>query len=85
MKPSEYRFAKKKEICYLTGLSGDTLKEYRLSGTLSEDIHWIRINAKLVLYNVPLILDWVQNYNNPLAHQLAIESYMTGLPSNRKG
>ncbi|PSB60833.1 hypothetical protein C7B61_16845, partial [filamentous cyanobacterium CCP1] len=47
-----FRFVKKREISKLTGLSGDTLKKYRLSGLLCEDIHWIRINSKVVLYNL---------------------------------
>jgi hypothetical protein len=80
----QVRFVKKREIAQLTGLSGDTLKKYRLSGLLSEDIHWIRVNTKLVLYNVPLILDWLQNINDPLAHQRAIESYLSTLLSNQK-
>jgi hypothetical protein len=32
-----FRFVKKREISKLTGLSGDTLKKYRLSGLLCED------------------------------------------------
>jgi hypothetical protein len=80
----ECRFAKKQEICRLTGLSGDTLKTYRLSGRLSEDIHWVRINSKLVLYNVPLMLDWLQNINDPTAHLKAIEAYTNSLLSNQK-
>jgi hypothetical protein len=80
----QVRFVKKREISRLTGLSGDTLKKYRLSGVLSEDIHWVRVNAKLVLYNVPLILDWLQNINDPIAHQRAIESYLATLLSNQK-
>lgn len=80
----QVRFVKKREISKLTGLSGDTLKKYRLSGILSEDIHWIRVNTKLVLYNVPLILDWLQNINDPLAHQRAVESYLSMMLSNQK-
>lgn len=80
----EVRFVKKREISRLTGLSGDTLKKYRLSGLLSEDIHWIRVNSKVVLYNVPLILDWLQNIHDPQAHQQAIALYMAALLSNKK-
>jgi hypothetical protein len=80
----EVRFVKKREISRLTGLSGDTLKKYRLSGLLSEDIHWIRVNSKVVLYNVPLILDWLQNIHDPHAHQQAIALYMAALLSNKK-
>ncbi|MBW4466281.1 MAG: hypothetical protein KME07_12720 [Pegethrix bostrychoides GSE-TBD4-15B] len=82
--PEPFRFVKKREISKLTGLSGDTLKKYRLSGILCEDIHWIRVNTKLVLYNVPLIMDWLQNINDPAAHQRAVESYLSTLLSNQK-
>lgn len=78
------RFVKKREISRLTGLSGETLKKYRLSGILYQDIHWIRVNSKVVLYNVPLILDWLHNINDPKAHQRAIETYYAMLPSNQK-
>jgi hypothetical protein len=78
------RFVKKQEISKLTGLSGDTLKKYRLSGILCEDIHWIRVNSKVVLYNVPLIMDWLQNIHDPKAHRRAIEAYQAMLLSNRK-
>ncbi|WP_416671529.1 hypothetical protein [Egbenema bharatensis] len=79
-----FHFVKKREISKLTGLSGDTLKKYRLSGILCEDIHWIRVNSKVVLYNVPLIMDWLQNINDPQAHHRAIEAYQAMLLSNKK-
>ncbi|WAL62466.1 hypothetical protein [Thermocoleostomius sinensis] len=41
----QVRFVKKREISRLSGLSGVTLNKYRLSGTLSEDIHWVRVNV----------------------------------------
>ena len=81
---SQFQFVKKREICKLTGLSGDTLKKYRLSGLLIEDIHWIRVNSKVVLYNVPLVMDWLHNISDPTAHLRAIEVYQSMLLSNRK-
>lgn len=51
----QFQFVGKREISKLTGLSGHTLKKYRLKGLLSQDIHWIRIDSKVVRYNVPLI------------------------------
>jgi hypothetical protein len=78
------RFVKKRELSKLTGLSGDTLKRYRLVGLLNEDIHWVRINSKVVLYNLPLVLDWLQNIHDPVTHQKAIEAYLMGLPSHQK-
>lgn len=81
---SHFQFVKKRELSKLTGLSGDTLKKYRLSGLLIEDIHWIRVNSKLVLYNVPLIMDWLQNISDPQAHRRAIEAYQATLLSSRE-
>jgi hypothetical protein len=78
----QFQFVGKREISKLTGLSGDTLKKYRLKGLLSQDIHWIRINSKVVRYNVPLIKDWLQNINDPQTHQRAIEAYLATLLSS---
>jgi hypothetical protein len=78
------RFVKKRELAKITGLSGDTLKRYRGQGLLCEDIHWIRVNSKVVLYNLPLVLDWLQNIHDPATHQKAIEAYLTALPSHQK-
>lgn len=80
---SHFQFVKKRQISELTGLSSDTLKKYRIRGLLIEDIHWVRVNSKLVLYNVPLIMDWLQNISDPKAHQRAIEAYQAMLLSNQ--
>lgn len=79
-----FRFVGKQEIADLTGLSCETLKQYRLRGRLIEDIHWIKLNSRVVRYNLFLIKDWVQNHNNPQVHQRAIEAYLSSLPSNEK-
>jgi hypothetical protein len=75
-------FVKRQEISRLTGLSGGTLKKYRLSGMLSEDVHWIRVNSKLILYNVPLVMDWIQNIHYPKLHQQTIEAYQAMLKAS---
>jgi hypothetical protein len=80
----KFQFVKKKEISELTGLSSDTLKRYRITGKLVENVHWIRVNSKVVLYNVPLIMDWLHNINDPKAHLRAIEAYQASLLSNRE-
>lgn len=80
----QVQFVKKRDLAKVTGLSGDTLKKYRLSGLLIEDIHWIRVNSKLVLYNLPLMIDWIQNRSCPDAHRRAIEAYQNTLLSNQK-
>jgi hypothetical protein len=80
----DYPFVTKQVASQMTGLSAETLKKYRLQGKLQQDIHWIAINPRVVKYNIVLILDWMQNHNNPQGHLIAIENYLASLPSNRK-
>lgn len=68
----------------LTGISPETLKKYRLSGLLIEDIHWVRINSKALRYNARLLIDWLRNQGNPRAHQLVVENYLAANPSNER-
>lgn len=77
------QFITKKMFCRLTGLSGETLKRYRRTGTWIEGIHWIKLNNRLICYNWPLIKDWFQNSHDPAAHQRAIEAYQASLLSNQ--
>jgi hypothetical protein len=46
---------------------------------LSEDVHWVQINSRLVLYNVPLVLDGLQNFNQPHLHEKAIAVYPSSI------
>lgn len=80
----EFRFVKKREISKLVGLSPQTLKKYRLDCRLTEGIHWIRVNSRLVLYNSVLMQDWIQNIHSPHVHQIAIERYLKGLKSSQR-
>ncbi|ACC83241.1 hypothetical protein [Nostoc punctiforme] len=80
-----YPFVNKQVASKLTGLSGDTLKRYRLQGKLQKDIHWVVLNSRVVRYNITLVLDWVQNHiSNPNAHLRAIDNYLAYLPSNQR-
>lgn len=65
----------------MIGSSKEFLKKCRFEGSLIEGIHWVRINSR-VLYNVQLVLDWIQNQGDPIAHQRAIDTYLGKLPSN---
>ncbi|MDZ8055202.1 MAG: excisionase family protein [Aulosira sp. ZfuVER01] len=80
----EIQFCSKRILSQTTGLSNSTFKKYRLSGVWLEGIHWQRLNSRSVLYNLPLILDWVANHKAPAVHQKAIENYLRSLPSNQK-
>ena len=78
------QFVTKHIISKLLKLSPETLKKYRLDGRLVEGIHWIRVNPRLVRYNLPLVQDWFQNQGDPQAHQRAIVNYHAMLLSNQK-
>ena len=76
-------YSSKKEIIQQTGFSASSLKRFRLSGNWIEGIHWVRVGSRKTLYNRELILDWIATQNNAKAHQKAIESYLSQLPSNQ--
>jgi hypothetical protein len=80
------RFITKKQAADLTGFSPDTLKKWRLSGKLTEGIHWIRVgdSDRVVRYNEALLIDFLQNQSDCHAHQRAIGEYLASLPSNQK-
>jgi hypothetical protein len=69
------------------GVSKNTLKIWRNGNAKSkrvliEGVHWARC-GKSVLYNIPLLEDWVANHAaNPEAHQKAIDDYRKSLPSH---
>ena len=77
-------FADKQEASKVLKLSGTTLKLYRLQGLLIEGIHWVRLNSRCIRYNLDLIQDWLHNRHDPVAHQRAIEVYLSNLMSNQK-
>ncbi len=76
------QFATPKEISRLTGMSIHTCKSYRYKGLWIEGIHWQRVTNKSVLYNVPLIMDWIANRTTPERHEQAIARYLESLPSS---
>jgi hypothetical protein len=78
-----YYFVGKREAEQLTGLSHETLKKLRLNGKLMEGADWVRQSSRSVLYNAPLLLDFIQNRCDQTAHQRAIENYLASLPSNQ--
>jgi len=80
----QYMFSGKRLVHRQLGISGDMLKDYRRRGLLIEDIHWVRLNPRVILYNVVLMTDWIQNRNDPGAHQRAIDLYLSGLACNQR-
>lgn len=78
------QFCNKHRIAEVAGILTETSKKNRLSGKWIEGIHWQRVNSRSVLYNLPLILDWIANRSDPQAHQRAIEAYLSELASNQQ-
>ncbi|NJN75632.1 MAG: hypothetical protein HC796_04690 [Synechococcaceae cyanobacterium RL_1_2] len=76
-------FSNKQEIIQKIGLSASTLKRLRLSGQWIENIHWVRVGSRKIVYNHDLVMDWLVNQHDPNSHQKAIENYLTSLPSNK--
>lgn len=81
-------FVGKDEASLALGISTSTLKKWRLGNAaatpvLTEDVHWVRSGSRLVLYNLPLLTDFVANRSNPELHQKAITAYLASLPSSR--
>jgi hypothetical protein len=62
-----------------------TLKRLRLEGRLVEGVHFVRVSSKILRYNSALVLDWVANAGDDIAHQRAVRAYLASLPSNQKG
>lgn len=79
-----YKFVDKHEVTRLIGYSNSTLKRYRTTGKLQENIHWISINSRSVRYNIVLVLDWFANVNDPQSHQIAIDNYLLSMASNQR-
>jgi hypothetical protein len=74
-------FIDKREACELLRVTERTLARYR-ELYWYQGIHFIKPVQK-ILYNKTLILDWMVNRHDFLAHQQAIEAYQASLPSNQ--
>jgi hypothetical protein len=65
------------------GLSSRTLQSLRREGSLIQGIHYSEVNSRLIVYNLPLMIDWVANRHDPKAHMRAIELFQRSLLSNK--
>lgn len=79
-----YLLVDKYEVKRLTGYSDSTLKRYRISGKLQENIHWFSVNSRSIRYNIVLVLDWFANVNDQQSHQRAIDNYLCSMASNQR-
>jgi hypothetical protein len=66
-------------------VSDEFLRKKRYSGELIEGVHYIRFGSlNGILYNRPLIIDWMINRRNPEIHQRAIDNFQASLPSSQR-
>lgn len=82
------KFATTAETSAIFSISASTLKAMRLGhldrpATFTEGVHWTRLADKKVLFNLPLVEDFLINKSNPQAHQRAIDRYLASLPSSQ--
>jgi hypothetical protein len=83
-KPCIKTFAPLRETTEVTGLSSDKLRQLRQDGILSERIYWVRIpESTKILWNIPLVIDWLVNGSDSPVHQRAIENFLASLPSSQ--
>ena len=67
-----YQFVDKHQACECLSCCDATLRRYRAGQEWIEGIHWIRINSRVVRYNLELLRDWQANRHDQMAHQKAI-------------
>lgn len=71
----QYTLIKKDKAAIAIHLSEATLKAKRRQGELIEGIHWVRVNARVVLYRQELLEAWASTRHDPDAHLQAIEEF----------
>jgi Putative excisionase (DUF1233) len=76
-------YVKAKALTEKTQLCTRTFSRLRASKTWEEGIHFFRISKSLILYNLPLIEDWIANSQHPEHHEKAIENFLASLPSSQ--
>ena len=83
-KPWPKTFSPLRDTISATGLSFDKLKQLRTDGLLPERIYWVRIPGSTnILWNVPLVIDWLVNGPDSPDHQKAVENFLASLPSSQ--
>lgn len=65
------------------GLSAHTLNTLRKDGSFIQGIHYVEVNSRLILYNLPILIDWLVNRHDPNAHFAAIQQFQSVLLSNQ--
>lgn len=73
----DYQFGDKHEAAQILKCHPNSLARSRRNINYGwiEGIHFVRLNASNVRYNLTLLKDWMMNRHDPNAHQRAIEIY----------
>lgn len=79
-----YPFADKHGIRQQLGISATTLKQWRLTGQITEGQHYVRVGPRTIRYNVRLLEDFMVNRHEPELHEMAIRNYLAQLPSSER-
>lgn len=77
-------FSPMRDAITATGMSFDKFRQLRRDGLLPERIYWVRIPGSTnILWNVPLVIDWLVNGPDSPDHQRAVENFLASLPSSQ--
>lgn len=83
----EINYAPKRIVAARIGVSTDTCKALRLSGKWIENIYWVRLSPRKIIYNLDLCEHWAATRGNPeleALHQLKVQEYLQKLEGSLK-
>lgn len=69
-------FINKHKAAQILDCHPGSLYRYRKSDDWFEGVHFIEVNSRKILYNKPLIEDWLLNRDNPHRHLLTVEKFV---------
>lgn len=84
---SQVTFVSKRVVAARIGVSADTCKVLRLSGQWIENVYWVRLSPRKIIYNLELCQNWAATRGNPTLealHQLKVQEYLQELEASAK-
>ena len=76
------KFGTRQDVAKLLSIHVDNVKKLR-DRYWQEGIHWVYLEGRSVRYIMPLIEDWLENRNDPVAHKRAQEVYRAQMLCNQ--
>jgi hypothetical protein len=82
----EYQFGDKHAAATILNCHPNSLARSRRNTSYGwiEGIHFVRVNASNIRYNLTLLNDWLMNRHDPNAHHRAIENYCQVISHQRR-